>query len=529
MIYRMKFEMFLLVGYSVLLASCSETRTDRMLKELDSLVENRAEIYTTYEVGLQGMKDSLASAVSYEDKWAVAGRLYDSYAYFSLDSAEVYLEIQKEYASSPRQEYLTALDEIQFMAYRHNDKYAEKIFLSLDTAMVRQLGLLKEYYMGGIILYSNIKLPSRHLPTRLAGQKLSELREKYISVDSTAFFAQRTLALLARDRGDNELALRILDSLATVAPNSHERSFVAFDQAYIYGRLDDTEKMTEALIRSAKNDIRSAVRTYLSLYNLALMQYESGSLKRANLYISANMTDAIAGGFNTRMINAGAAQMIITEATREEESVRNTWILVATSGVSTLLILVSILLVNNIRHARRLKSIKNRLLEINSRLKESNMELKLANRINNSYVFSYMELSINYLRKLEDSRREVRTRAKNGGLDAVLKYLRSPLDIYEEYKRYYKVFDEAFLGIFPDFREKVNSLLKEDSRFPVSEEPVLCTELRLLAAIRLGITESGKIATFLNCAPTTVYTYRTRLKRAAICPKEEFEAIISAM
>ena len=169
------------------------------------------------------------------------------------------------------------------------------------------------------------------------------------------------------------------------------------------------------------------------------------------------------------------------------------------------------------------------LLGVNSRLKTANSELILANKIKDSYVFSYMELSINYLRKLEDSRREVRSRAKNGGLDAVLKYLRSPLDIYEEYKRYYKVFDEAFLGIFPDFREKVNSLLKEDSRFPVSEEPVLCTELRLLAAIRLGITESGKIATFLNCAPTTVYTYRTRLKRAAICPKEEFEAIISAI
>jgi len=140
-----------------------------------------------------------------------------------------------------------------------------------------------------------------------------------------------------------------------------------------------------------------------------------------------------------------------------------------------------------------------------------------------------MELSINYLQKLEDSRRESRSIAKNEGLDAVLKYLRSPSPIYEEYKRYYKIFDEAFLGIFPDFREKVNALLREESRFPIPDEPVLCTELRLLAAIRLGITESGKIATFLNCAPTTVYTYRTRLKRAAVCPKEEFETIVSTM
>lgn len=289
------------------------------------------------------------------------------------------------------------------------------------------------------------------------------------------------------------------------------------------------EKREEALIRSAANDIRSSVRTYLSLYNLALIQYEEQSLKRANLYISANMTDAIAGGFNTRMIDAGTSQMIIAEATRDEERKRIVWLLIALGCIFALLVLAFILLVNNLRHARRLKRIKNMLLGVNSRLKTANSELILANKIKDSYVFSYMELSINYLRKLEESRRESRSIAKNEGLDAVLKYLRSPSVIYEEYKHYYKIFDEAFLGIFPDFREKVNALLREESRFPIPDEPVLCTELRLLAAIRLGITESGKIATFLNCAPTTVYTYRTRLKRAAICPKEEFEVIISAM
>ena len=241
------------------------------------------------------------------------------------------------------------------------------------------------------------------------------------------------------------------------------------------------------------------------------------------------MTDAIAGGFNTRMIDAGTSQMIIAEATRDEERKRIVWLLIALGCIFALLVLAFILLVNNLRHARRLKRIKNMLLGVNSRLKTANSELILANKIKDSYVFSYMELSINYLRKLEESRRESRSIAKNEGLDAVLKYLRSPSVIYEEYKHYYKIFDEAFLGIFPDFREKVNALLREESRFPIPDEPVLCTELRLLAAIRLGITESGKIATFLNCAPTTVYTYRTRLKRAAICPKEEFEVIISAM
>ena len=103
-------------------------------------------------------------------------------------------------------------------------------------------------------------------------------------------------------------------------------------------------------------------------------------------------------------------------------------------------------------------------------------------------------------------------------------YLRE--DMYQEYDNFYTIFDETFLGIYPDFVQKVNALLREDARFPVPTTRVLRTELRVLAAIRLGITESGKIASFLKCAPPTVYTYRAKLRNSAICDKEEFEDLV---
>ena len=46
--------------------------------------------------------------------------------------------------------------------------------------------------------------------------------------------------------------------------------------------------------------------------------------------------------------------------------------------------------------------------------------------------------------------------------------------------------------------------------------------LRILAAIRLGITDSGHIASLLNCASATVYTYRTKLRNMAL-DREGFE------
>lgn len=526
----MKAKLHIIIFACLISASCiNADNTEKKLSKLDELIKNRHETYAQYETGLNWMKDSLASAETYQEKWEWADKLYDSYSYFSMDSTLSYINKQKIYATSPKQKHITILNEMYVTAYRHNGIAAEQMFLSLDTLKIRQLGLLKEYYAGAITLYSYIKTYSTHRPAYKADVKLRKYIKLYLDVDSTSFYAHRLRAIMARDKGDYEAALNILDSLASVDSNAHNQALIAFNQSIIYDRLKDREKKVEALIKSVEYDLKGAIRTYLSLHNLALIEYENNSLERANLYMSANMTDAIAGGFSTRMIDAGKMQVIISKASMEEDNKQIMWMFCIICSCLVILVLMVTLLVKNGRHSRRQKEIKNMLLEVNSRLKAANSDLKLANKIKDSYVFSYMELAITYLQKLEDSRRAFKHIAQNEGLEAVIKALRSPSYIYEEYKHYYKIFDEAFLGIFPDFREKVNSLLKEEARFTISADPVLCTELRVLAAIRLGITESGKIATFLNCAPTTIYTYRTKLKRAAICPKDEFEAIIKTL
>ena len=62
-----------------------------------------------------------------------------------------------------------------------------------------------------------------------------------------------------------------------------------------------------------------------------------------------------------------------------------------------------------------------------------------------------------------------------------------------------------------------------DKQFDVSEDSTkLTTELRVLALIRLGITDNQKIADILRSSLTTIYTYRSKLKsRARI--RETFE------
>ena len=88
---------------------------------------------------------------------------------------------------------------------------------------------------------------------------------------------------------------------------------------------------------------------------------------------------------------------------------------------------------------------------------------------------------------------------------------------------FHQNFDTAFLNIYPHFISEVNSLMNEENAFEVSEDSKkLTTELRVLALIRLGITDNQKIADILRSSITTIYTYRSKMKARAR-DKEAFE------
>lgn len=70
--------------------------------------------------------------------------------------------------------------------------------------------------------------------------------------------------------------------------------------------------------------------------------------------------------------------------------------------------------------------------------------------------------------------------------------------------------------------------MKPDESLDVPTDGTLTTDLRLLAFMRLGIEESGRIAELLNYSVNTIYSYRNRLRNRAIS-RETFEADIMAI
>jgi DNA-binding NarL/FixJ family response regulator len=76
----------------------------------------------------------------------------------------------------------------------------------------------------------------------------------------------------------------------------------------------------------------------------------------------------------------------------------------------------------------------------------------------------------------------------------------------------YFSFDKVFLKLFPDFVTFFNSLFDERDRIVLKEGQLLNTELRIFALIRMGISDTEKIAKILNYSVNTIYAYKTRVK-----------------
>ena len=66
--------------------------------------------------------------------------------------------------------------------------------------------------------------------------------------------------------------------------------------------------------------------------------------------------------------------------------------------------------------------------------------------------------------------------------------------------------------MYPTFVSDFNALLKDEEKIILKPDALLNRELRIYALLRLGITDSGKIANFLRCSTSTVYNYRMKKK-----------------
>lgn len=504
----------ILLSLCLLLTACHTRSTfQSALNELDDVIERQDQYQQAFEHRNDSLRARLASG-----SWESALALYEEYLHFSADSAWRYITLMEKRAVKREQALQTAIDKCYLLGTAHYEESALTLFQSLDTREVQATGRSLDYLATGIKIFTNLSRFSHPLQKdRNYTDSLNAYRHAYITQDTVSYEGRKLLAQSLRDKGDTQSALRIFQACYSDAPPTdyHQLTSIAYNMAMLYGMTGDIDSKKTWLAKSAIYDFKAANRDFLSLYELALALYKDRDYKRAGRYITLHLENVYAGDFQGQIIRSSGVQNIIIEAALRAERQKQATLAFAIIVLGVFAFFILWLLV--IRHNQAIK-----LSRANAALEEVNAALSNANKIKDNYVFRYMDLSVQYLDKIEAYRHKLRQIARNQGTDALLKELRNAAN-YADYKEFYRIFDQTFLGIFPGFVDGVNALLRPHARFVCLPGDALPTEIRILASIRLGIDESPHIASFLKCSLSTVYTYRAKMRNQALCPKEEFE------
>ena len=280
-----------------------------------------------------------------------------------------------------------------------------------------------------------------------------------------------------------------------------------------YLRQSDLDNAIKHYAIAAECDMRLSAKNYNALYSLAKVLFREGDITRANRYMRTTRKDALASNLKIRYEDAITLEMEIMNVMVEQLKQKKHAYLITT--IVSILLLTSAII--TLRIVRR----------YSSRLNASHQKLDEASRIKDNFLAVYMEKCVDYLNKVDKYRSSLRQAVKKEGPEAAIAMLRNPSFADQEFKDLLAGFDSAFLGIFPDFVEKVNEHMQEGHQLKMPANGELSTELRILALIRMGITKRPKIAKVLNISITTVYSYHCNLQKNSLHSDSSFDKIIA--
>ena len=336
----------------------------------------------------------------------------------------------------------------------------------------------------------------------------------------------------------------------TLSNDSRKYSIATYNLSAIYRSENNDSKYLENLILSAMADIRSVNGDIGSLQEIAEYLFKHGEIDRAYNYILYCSQKAMLFHNRVRIVKMSPLQNQIYKAYQEQSRTQQKRLQASLIAVSFLfLVLIGAFLfirkqMHRLKEAnlkldstnqklsvnmdalstahQRLEEVNMQLKDLNTQLQEVNDQLRESNYVKEEYIGYVFNICSTYISKLEEFRKNINRKLKVGQIEDVKAMTDSSATASNELKEFYQNFDTIFLHLYPDFVGDFNALLLPEERIELKEGELLNTELRIHALIRLGITDSVKIADFLHCSAQTVYNNRLRTRNKSIIPKEDF-------
>ena len=524
------------------LHAADSSRADSLLLKLDQAIKERPIYMEQKELKLVELKRQLHRQIPDEERFAILGTLLDEYRSFNTDSALHMAEEREQIAIRlGNREYIDNARMNKADVLGMTGMYKEVMDLMRNIHIDRLPVDIHPYYYH---IYRTVYgLMADYAVTAYEKKLYTELTDKYR--DSLLLVNKDNLlihTLIQSDqynvRNEYDKAIRLLtDYLALQKDYEHDVAICAYTLSESYRLKGDKEKEKEYLIVSAMADMKTAVREYISLRKLAVLLYQEGDIERAYSYVKICMEDAAACNARLRKLEILEIFPIINDAYQqktEKQQEQMKWALVSISLLSLFLLLAIFYVYKQMKKVaaarREVIDANKRLKELNDELHLSNAQLKEANHsiaensyLKEEYIGRYMDQCSVYWEKMDNSRRSLGKIAATGNVEELYKNIKSSKFIEGELKEFYTNFDNTFLQLFPTFVEDFNALLADDEQISLKAGERMNTELRIFALIRLGITDSVKIAQFLRYSVTTIYNYRTKVRNKAAGDRDLLE------
>lgn len=524
------------------LHAADSSRADSLLLKLDQAIKERPIYMEQKELKLVELKRQLHRQIPDEERFAILGTLLDEYRSFNTDSALHMAEEREQIAIRlGNREYIDNARMNKADVLGMTGMYKEVMDLMRNIHIDRLPVDIHPYYYH---IYRTVYgLMADYAVTAYEKKLYTELTDKYR--DSLLLVNKDNLlihTLIQSDqynvRNEYDKAIRLLtDYLALQKDYEHDVAICAYTLSESYRLKGDKEKEKEYLIVSAMADMKTAVREYISLRKLAVLLYQEGDIERAYSYVKICLEDAAACNARLRKLEILEIFPIINDAYQqktEKQQEQMKWALVSISLLSLFLLLAIFYVYKQMKKVaaarREVIDANKRLKELNDELHLSNAQLKEANHsiaensyLKEEYIGRYMDQCSVYLEKMDNYRRSLGKIAATGNVEELYKNIKSSKFIEGELKEFYTNFDNTFLQLFPTFVEDFNALLADDEQISLKAGERMNTELRIFALIRLGITDSVKIAQFLRYSVTTIYNYRTKVRNKAAGDRDLLE------
>ena len=524
----------------------------KLLHSLDSLLEQQDLFVRVKEERIKQLKMQYSRVKDVKELYAMNRMVYLEYRVYDADSALHYINknIQLAQQTNNRTWEVVSLLEQSFVL-TSSGLLTEALKAVSD---IQPQNLRSEYFGRLCTLYSRLRDYS---------SENSQLSEHYNNLqkafrdsvyltatpDELRYWNCRAWLYLGTPEIE-PVKQAFEENKQTLSNDSRKYSIATYNLSAIYRSENNESKYLENLILSAMADIRSVNGDIGSLQEIAEYLFKHGEIDRAYNYILYCSQKAMLFHNRVRIVKMSHLQNQIYKAYQEQSRTQQKRLQASLIAVSFLfLVLIGALLfirkqMRRLKEAnlkldntnqklsvnmdalstahQRLEEVNMQLKDLNTQLQEVNDQLRESNYVKEEYIGYVFNICSTYISKLEEFRKNINRKLKVGQIEDVKAMTDSSATASNELKEFYQNFDTIFLHLYPDFVGDFNALLLPEERIELKEGELLNTELRIHALIRLGITDSVKIADFLHCSAQTVYNNRLRTRNKSIIPKEDF-------